>query len=193
MRGVRIACAIGVAALLVGAAAHELGGSGEEAPARLAPAAVADPRLVLVSGRDDHGMVASDLVSLYADQDGGRVVSRVHDATLAEVLAVDGQWLEVRAVEGPSAIGWVQDYYLRGEVRLVGPAPSCRTSIDGRRRDGGTLVVVRELRRDRVRVETVTPPLVRGWAPRADLQELPPQGTACGAIPPDDAHAHLHR
>ena len=89
-----------------------------------------------------------------------------------------------------TSAGWVDDFYLRGEVRLVGAAPSCATTVAGRAREGGTLAVVRELRRDRVRVETVTPPVAQGWASRADVQELPPQGEHCGDIPPEDRHAH---
>ncbi|MGZ4445785.1 MAG: hypothetical protein ACXVEC_03820 [Nocardioides sp.] len=192
MRAVRVVPAVGAAALLVALGLHGLGGS-SAAPGRVgAPAAVPEPRLVLVSGRDDHGFVAEDTVPLYDAADGGHQVAAVHDGMLAEVLSVDGQWLQVRTVEGPAAIGWVDDFFLRGEVRLVGPAPSCRSSIDGHPREGGTLVVVRELKQGRVWVESETPPVEKGWAPRADVQELAPQGAACGDIPPDDKHAHHH-
>ena len=162
-------------------------------PATLdAASTTSDSRLVLISGRDDHGMVATDLVPVYEKPEGDRRVARVHDGTLAEVLSTDGQWLQVRTVEGPPAIGWVDDFFLRGEARLVGPAPSCASTVDGHPRDGGTLVVVRALKQGRVWVETVTPPVASGWAPRDDLQELPPQGAGCGDIPPDDKHAHHH-
>jgi hypothetical protein len=192
VRAARLGSALAATAVLVGVGVHGLGGSAATPAAMGTPAVVAKPRLVLVSGRDDHGMVVADRVPLYDEPEGERSVSSVHDGTLMEVLSVDGQWLEVRAVEGPAAIGWVDDFFLRGQARLVGPAPSCRTEVDGEQRDGGTLVVVRELRQGRVWVETVSPPVVNGWAPREDLQELPPQGASCGDIPPEDKHAHQH-
>lgn len=192
MRWLRVAAPAGAAALLVGLGLHGLDGAGS-APATMGTAAaVSHPRLVLVSGRDDHGMAATDRVPLYDAPEGHRRVATVHDGTLAEVLSTDGQWLQVRAVEGGSQIGWVDDFFLRGEVRLVGPAPSCETSVAGRPRDGGTVAVVRRLRQGKVWVETLTPPVARGWAPLADVQELPPQGTSCGDIPPDDKHSHHH-
>jgi len=185
----RVGTSVAAAALLVGAAV--VGGAAhEDAPA--AGSTVAEPRLVLVSGRDDHGMVVADQVPLYDAPQGSRQVASVHDGTLVEVLETDGQWLEVRAVEGPDAIGWVDDFFLRGEVRLVGAAPSCAVRLGDEMRDGGTLVVVRRLRAGRVLVETVTPPVVRAWGRRADLQELPPQGTRCGDVPPGDRHVHTH-
>lgn len=194
MSRVRLGTALAAAALLVGAAV--VGGAAhDEAPAAEAPAAgstAAEPRLVLVSGRDDHGMVVADQVPLYDAPQGTRQVAAVHDGTLVEVLETDGQWLQVRSVEGPDAIGWVDDFFLRGEARLVGAPPSCGVRLDGTVRDGGTLVVVRRLEAGRVLVETVTPPVVRAWGRRSDLQELPPQGTRCGDVPPGDRHAHTH-
>ena len=175
--------------LLLGAAATGCSGGATASPTSASPSGPAD-RLVLVSGRDDHGMVAVHRVPVYDAPEGAHAVGRIVDGTLARVVDTDGQWLQVTTVEGPDVTGWVDDFYLRGEVRLVGAAPSCASTVAGRVREGGTLAVVRELRRDRVRVETVTPPVVRGWASRADVQELPPQGGHCGDIPPEDRHAH---
>lgn len=143
-----------------------------------------DGRLVLVSGRDDHGMVAIYQIPLYKEPEASQVVANVVDGTLARVVEIEGQWLRVETVEGPDLTGWVNDFYLRGEARLVGPPPSCTVQVDGVRRDGGTLVVIHELRGERILVETVTPPIVQAWARRANLQELPPQGNSCGDIPP---------
>ena len=192
MRSRRLLSAGAAAAVLVGMGVHGLGGSAATPATMGSATAVRTPRLVLVSGRDDHGMVALDQVPLYDGPDSSRSVATVHDGTLAEVLSVDGEWLEVRTVEGATRTGWIDDFHLRGEVRLVGPAPSCRTTVAGQPRDGGTLAVVRTLREGRVWVETLTPPVTAGWASRADVQELPPQGTGCGDIPPDDRHSHHH-
>jgi hypothetical protein len=171
---------------------HGLGHRSAAPDAVGAASSTTDPRLVLVSGRDDHGMVALERVPLYDSPEGSTRVATVRDGTLAQVLSVDGEWLRVRTVEGAARTGWVDDFHLRGEVRLVGPAPSCRTTVAGRPRDGGTLAVVRRLREGRVWVETLTPPQTAGWAPLADVQELPPQGTTCGDIPADDKHGHHH-
>ena len=193
MTGIGRLAATGVAAALLVGVAGTVDWQDSPVPATADAAATSvEPRLVLVSGRDDHGMVVMDHVPLYDAPGSAEQVATVHDGTLAEVLSTDGRWLQVRAVEGRDAIGWVDDFYLRGEVRLVGAPPTCETTVDGRARAGGTLVVVRDLRAGRVRVETVTPPVVHGFAPRADVQELPPQGARCGDIPPDDAHAHDH-
>lgn len=192
MSRARIGAAGAAAVVLVGVAI--VGGSrgpGAAAPVDAAAGPV-EPRLVLVSGRDDHGLVVSHRVALYDAPEGDRQVATVHDGTLAEVLATDGQWLQVRPVEGASAIGWVADFYLRGETRLVGAPPSCSVRLGDAARDGGTVVVVRRLDAGRVLVETVTPPVVRAWARRSDVQELPPQGARCGDVPPGDRSAHTH-
>lgn len=180
-----------VAALLVGVAAAGCSGpTVSPEPVTAQPEQPGDGRLLLVSGRDDHGMVSMRRVPVYADPEATKVVARIADGTLARAVEIEGQWLRVETVEGPDLAGWVNDFHLRGEARLVGPPPSCSVRVAGSRRAGGTLVVVRELRGQRVLVETATPPSVRAWARRADLQELPPQGDRCGDIPPGDRHAH---
>ena len=155
------------------------------------PAAV-DTRLVLVSGRDDHGMVAEEHVPLYGKVEGTHPSAVVDDGTYARVLATDGQWLKVETVEGRHATGWIDDFFLRGESRLVGAAPSCRATLAGEKRTGGTLVVVHALHGDRAKVESIAEPTTTGWVSRSALQELPPQGPQCGDIPLDDKHAHHH-
>jgi hypothetical protein len=165
--------------------------AGAPAATGVAPAP-ADTRLVLISGRDDHGMVAEEQVPLYDEVEGTRPSGSVRDGTYARVLATDGQWLKVETVEGRHATGWIDDFFLRGESRLVGPAPTCEAGLAGKRRTGGTLVVVHDLRGGRARVETVSEPSTAGWVDRELLQELPPQGPRCGDVPLDDKHAHHH-
>ena len=65
--------------------------------------------------------------------------------------------------------GWVDDFFLRGEVRLVGPAPSCAATLAGRPRAGGTLVVVRDLQGDRAagRDGRRPPATAGGWTGRS--------------------------
>lgn len=165
-------------------------GPSDPAPVATVPQPSGDGRLVLVSGRDDHGMLAMERVPVYDVPEGDQVVASIRDGTLARVVEIDNQWLQVQTVEGARATGWVNDFYLRGEARLVGPPPSCSVRVRGLRRPGGTLVVVRRIEDVRTLVETVTRPRIRGWVPRSHLQELPPQGDTCGSAHPDDRHAH---
>ena len=188
----RAARLLAAAVALLGATAcsapadHEAAGRTVAASEAPAPA----DRLVLISGRDDHGMVAAERVPLYTRVEGRTRAGTVADGTFARVLATDGQWLRVRTVEGRRVTGWIDDFFLRGTSRLVGPAPSCAVRLAGRTEPGGTLVVVRGTSGRRMRVETVAGRVTTGWVPRGALQELPPQGPRCGDIPPDDRHAH---
>lgn len=152
-----------------------------------------DGRLVLVSGRDDHGFVVDDLVPVYAGAGSDDQVATVPDGTLAHVTETDGSWLHVVTAEGRPVDGWVDDFFLRGVVHLVGPAPSCRALIDGRRVVAGLQVVAQQLKGSRVLVSGVADPTIRGWASRADVQELGPQPPACGADPPGSPHHHPDR
>jgi Bacterial SH3 domain len=107
---------LAVALALVLAAGGCGGGAGEAEPPR---------PVVIVSGKDDHGLVAEPAVALAAEPDGARV-ARVADGTLVSVLAERGEWLRVRALEGGEAEGWVNDYYLRGTAHLVPERAGCR-------------------------------------------------------------------
>ncbi len=149
-----------------------------------------DGRLVLVSGRDDHGLVARERVPVYAAAGSSHRVGTVADGTLAHVAGTDGSWLHLVTAEGRPVDGWVDDFFLRGVVHLVGPAPSCRARVDGRAVTAGLQVVVRALRGNRVLVSGVADPTMRGTAARSDVQELGPQPPGCGEDPPGSVHTH---
>lgn len=149
-----------------------------------------DGRLVMVSGRDDHGLLAQETVPLYDAPGGSDPVGEVADSTLVHVTRIEGSWLRVTTAEGPAAEGWVDDYFLRGEVRLVGEAPACTSRLGGKGVEGGTPVVVSAVRGAQALVAASADPGLRGWVPRGDLQELPPQGTDCGEDPPGSRHTH---
>lgn len=149
-----------------------------------------DGRLVLVSGRDDHGLVATERVPVYAGPASTRRSGTVRDGTLAHVAGTDGSWLHVVTAEGRPVEGWVDDFYLRGVVHLVGAAPSCRAEVGGRLVTAGLQVVVRDLRGGQVLVSGVADPSMRGWTARKDVQELAPQPPACGEDPPGSRHHH---
>ena len=170
-----------VVALLVGATA--CGSSSGEPRA-------SDGRLAMVSGRDDHGLMAVETVPVYDGPRSSHVVGQIPDATLVQVTEADGTWQHVQTVEGERVDGWLDDFYLRGQVRLVGAAPTCESRIGSTGVDGGTPVTIWRAVDQQVQVEEVADPHLRGWAARADVQELPPQGTTCGEDPPDSKHHH---
>lgn len=189
VRSVRSAWPAGLVWLGVGLVAAGCGGTAAGTEGSR-PDGRPDGRLVLVSGRDDHGLLAQETVALYGAPGRSDAVAEVADATLVRVVRIDGTWLRVATVEGPAAEGWVDDYYLRGEVRLVGEAPTCAGRLAGRPVEGGTPVVVSAVRGGQVLVATSADPGWRGWVSRGDLQELPPQGADCGEDPPGSRHSH---
>ncbi|HEX8780464.1 MAG TPA: hypothetical protein VF728_04770 [Nocardioides sp.] len=172
--------------LLTGALLVAVTGCGEQTPAAERDG---DGRLVMVSGRDDHGLLTTEQVAVHASVEG-RPTGAIPDGTLVSVLDREGQWLRVQTVEGEAVAGWVDDFLLRGELRLVGPAPTCEARMAGDLVEGGTVVTAWRVDGDRVLVETVAGQRRRGWAARSDLQELPPQGRSCGGDPPGSGHRH---
>jgi hypothetical protein len=144
----------------------------------------------MVSGRDDHGLMAQQSIAVYDAPRSGHAVGQIGDSTLVQVTEADGTWQHVQSVEGTQVAGWLDDFYLRGELRLVGAAPSCDSRIGSTKVAGGTLVTIWRAVDNQVQVEEVAEPHLRGWAARADVQELAPQGTTCGEDPPGSTHHH---
>lgn len=149
------------------------------APDRPAVQQVRDSRLVLLSGKDDHGALATSVVTLTQDVDGGPSAGAVRDGTLARVTAARGEWLHVTTVEGPHRSGWVNDFFLRGVLHLGGPPPQCRSRVAGRLLAAGEQVEVLELRSATARVRTLSRPRTEGLVPRRYLAELPPRDARC--------------
>jgi hypothetical protein len=117
--------------------------------------------ILLVSGRDDHGLLVQRTVGL-SRLPGGEATSRVPDGTLVRVEAVHGEWLQVRALERTAARGWVNDFYLRGTAHLtrrVGPF-SRAAQVEMLAVDGA-----------RVRIRSLETKQV-GWVPRRSLSEF---------------------
>lgn len=148
-------------------------------------------RIVLVSGRDDHGLPALAAVSLLSAPEGTPKGSAVPDGTLAEVVSTHGEWLQVRTLEGVPRRGWVNDYYLRGTVHLVGRVPSCRVSLGGHDHPAGQQTTVEAVRPYRVLVRALHDGS-KGWVPRSHLQERPPSAAdGCDSAPvPRAPHRH---
>jgi hypothetical protein len=170
---VSVTCRRAAVLLAVAAAVSTGCGSGASSPAE-APTTQPGRHFVLISGRDDHGLLAQPRVPLYDRPSGTREVAEVADGTLARVVQVRGSWLEVEPLAAGSATGWSDDYYLRGVVHLVGPAPSCRVTVDGRRVAAGEQAIVLDVRGATATVRLVRAPSVTGSVPARYVRELPP-------------------
>jgi len=113
--------------------------------------------VLLISGRDDHGLLAESAVGLAQRPDGSPPTARVPDGTLVAVVETSGEWARVRTLEGQGAEGWVHDYYLRGIAHVA-----CSNEP----------VELLAVRAERVRVRPADggPPR---WVPRDTVGELP--------------------
>lgn len=95
-------------------------------PHAVGDAATDGELIVLVSGRDDHGLEVADELPLHGGP-GGAPIGTVPADTLAVVHETRGSWLRISAVEGtPRAVGWIDEFLVRGELHVVLPdAPAC--------------------------------------------------------------------
>ena len=128
-------------------------------------AAGAPGPVVLVSGRDDHGMVQRAAVGLQRSPDDTTFSGSVPDGTFVRVLTQRGQWLEVRAFTTPPEQGWVNDFFLRSTaLRTDRPDRTTQvTFLDALVRDGTLMVQVRPLS------DTTAP---GEWIAAASLREV---------------------
>lgn len=82
--------------------------------------------IVLVSGRDDHGLLVARTIGVTEEPDLAQPSrGRVADGTLVSVVDSRGEWIRIRTLEGRSLTGWINDFYLRGTVHLAGNVPGC--------------------------------------------------------------------
>jgi hypothetical protein len=126
------------------------------------PTMVRSGPIVLVSGRVDHGLPAVLAVPLYQAPEDATVVARVPDGLLARVLAQRGTWLKVQALQLPSAVGWVDDYYLRDRaLRTDGGGQVL--FVDAQVQAGKVLVAVRPVDQ---------PAATPAWIPATLLREI---------------------
>lgn len=100
-----------------------LAACGGEEPAR---------SVLIASGLDDHGELVQNTVSLSAEPEGP-AVAEVAAGSLVAVVDTRGEWIRVRSFQG-TAVGWVNDFYLRGVAHLVAGVPGCPVP----KRGGGT-------------------------------------------------------
>ena len=102
-------------------------------------------RLVLVSGRDDHGLVELASVPLTDRAGGGAVVGTVPDGTLARPTRVLGTQVKVTSLDGTGVTGWVDDYRLRGVLRAARAGVPCAGDQVVATRVAGARVLVHAL------------------------------------------------
>lgn len=182
--------------LLAGAACAALAGCGQSAgagghaaarvsPARVSPASVpATPSraTLLVSGRDDHGLLAERLIALRTAPDGLQASVKIPSGTLVRAEAELGEWIRVRALEGRPVRGWLDDFYLRDVVH-VARRDGCaarlapRPGAAGHRRvprNGQARIVAAASRHGSLWVQVrLLRGGVGGWVPRGAVRELP--------------------
>jgi hypothetical protein len=98
--------------------------------------------IVLVSGRDDHGLVYRAAVGLQRSSTDLAQSGSVPDGTFARVLEQKSEWLKVRSIGPDPQEGWINDFYLRNVA--VSLQSSRQVSfIDAAIRDGAVMVLVR--------------------------------------------------
>jgi hypothetical protein len=119
--------------LLVAALGLVAGSCGGSAPA--------NGTIVLVSGRDDHGLVRQAAVGLARAPGETTYPASVPDGTFARIIEQRNEWLKVRAI-GSDQDGWVNDFYLRRVAVGLQPARQV-TFLDAAVRDGAVMVQVR--------------------------------------------------
>ncbi len=118
--------------------------------------------IVLVSGRDDHGLLANPQVTLYDVPNSTTPVARVRDGSYARVLETRGTWQHIETIAPPQQRGWLDDYYLRGlAIRL----------------DGGGQVTFADARLNADHVEIAVRPVEASatapfWVPATRLREV---------------------
>jgi hypothetical protein len=117
---VRPAVLLAASALL----AAGCGASGRGAPPHPPAGGHAPPapvrKILLASGRDDHGLRTHPHVRLLSAPDvHAEARAAVPDGALVRLLDMRGDWLRVRALERRGAVGWVNDFWLRGTVHLL--------------------------------------------------------------------------
>jgi hypothetical protein len=102
-------------------------------------AAPARQTAVMVSGRDDHGLLARPAIGFQRSPTDATIVGSAQDGTFVTVLREDRSWLLVRTLVAPIEEGWVNDHDLRGVGVLDGHA---QVRFRGARQNGGGVEVL---------------------------------------------------
>ena len=145
-------------------------------------------RALLVSGRDDHGLVAMDEVPLAATAAGTGAAGLLHDGSVVELLSVRGR---AHLVRSGSISGWLDDERLRSRVHLVGALPSCEPVVAGRRLPAGEQADLLAVVVGGVRIRLVRQPGVVAVVPLSTVSEVAPHPSANRCLSGEDrGHEH---
>jgi hypothetical protein len=98
--------------------------------------------VVLVSGRDDHGLIQWSHLGLRKAPDDEAIVATVRDGTFARIRRSEGTWRLVRTVEREPQEGWIDDHYLRGVAADLARRTQV-TFVDAAVREGEPMVLAR--------------------------------------------------
>lgn len=131
-----LACALGLAALALTA-------SGSSAFLQSGHSGDGRGAVVLVSGRDDHGLVTDPEVVLLGAPDGSKPVGRILDGHVARVIDVRGTWLRVKSLDDPTVDGWLDDFFLRDRAVIDGEEQV--RLLDARSTGGALQIYVRSV------------------------------------------------
>jgi hypothetical protein len=112
----------------------------------------------MLSGRDDHGLLARPAVALQRSPTDLTVTGSAKDGVFGVVKQEQGSWLYVRTVEATPQEGWVNDFYARGEAVLTERTVRVRFR-DAIFKDGQVLVLVASDRGEE-------------WQPASGLREV---------------------
>lgn len=145
----------------------------------------APPRPVLiVSGKDDHGLLADAHVALLAaPRFAARTVAEVDDGTLVRVLLARGEWHRVSTLDTARRTGWIHDFSLRGTAH-VRPLAGCAAPVSAQPGTGAHARLAANVQVEMlgavrargvlwVRVRPREARRAGGWVRRDALDELP--------------------
>jgi hypothetical protein len=93
----------------------------------------------MISGRDDHGLLARPAIGLQRSPTDATIVGSAQDGTFVIVLREDRSWLLVRTLVAPIEEGWVNDHDLRGVAVLDGRV---QVRFRSARQSGGAVEVL---------------------------------------------------
>ena len=95
--------------------------------------------VVMVSGRDDHGLLTRPAIGLQRSPTDATIVGSAQDGTFVTVLREDRSWLLVRKLVAPIEEGWINDHDLRGVGVLDGIS---QVRFRGARQSGGGVEIL---------------------------------------------------
>ncbi|GIV95945.1 MAG: hypothetical protein KatS3mg057_0602 [Herpetosiphonaceae bacterium] len=118
--------------------------------------------VVLLSGRDDHGLLVQAEVPLQRSPDDTTPAAFLPNGSFVRVTEERGDWMLVESIAPPVRTGWINDFFLRNRaLRLDGGGQV--SFVDALLKDGQVMIAVRPIERPDAK------PL---WLPATALREV---------------------